>query len=148
MNTSLNKKDQIGDGGFFKEGPERDFGLELVANTRSDLHSQQRVTAKLKEVVINSNSIQAEHLSPDSGPRLLHSVARSDKFLFETWARLPRRWQRPPIHFAVRRQRKRVEQHERRRHRVFRQLVLKKLNEFWNQILSGRPQRRLVGIFV
>src|SRR6267142_2559041 len=123
MSTCLHKQDQIGDGGFFKERPERDFGLELVANTRSNLHSKQRVTAKLKEVVINANSIQAEHLSPDSGPRLLHSVARSEKFLFETWARLPRRWQRPPVHFAVRRKRKRVEQHKRGRHHVFRQLA-------------------------
>src|SRR5438046_155056 len=130
MNTSLHKKDQIGDGRFFEERPERDFGLELVAYTRSNLHSQQRVAAKLKEVVINANSIEAEHLSPDSGPRLLHSVARSDKFLFETWARLPRRWQRPPVYLAVRCQRKCVEQHERGRHHVFRQFALKKLNEF------------------
>ena len=44
--------------------------FESSLNFKPQLHCQQRVTAQLKEIVVNADLLQVENLTPDAAPAL------------------------------------------------------------------------------
>ncbi len=97
---------------------QRQLDIAYLTGTGNNLGRQQRMPAKGKEVVVQTNTLQAQHFAP----------YRSDLlFQLSTWgymfALLPLRiGQRPAIQFAARAQGHAVQTHQLRRHHVFRQL--------------------------
>ncbi len=83
------------------------------------------MAAKLKEIVMDAHPRDAENFAPDSDELFFgERVRRDERFLrlvFEI-----RRRQRVAIHFAVRRKRQRVEEHERRRQHGVGQFLFQK----------------------
>ena len=48
--------------------------FESLAYPTDDLHRHQRMAAKLKEIVLDADSLETENLRPDSRPGLLVAV--------------------------------------------------------------------------
>jgi len=78
------------------------------------------MAAQIKEVVVDTDLVEFQYLSPDRGECLFGGCLRRDESLFGTV--LGSR-QRLPIEFAVRTNRKPIEHDDRRRKHVLGKLV-------------------------
>src|SRR5215216_4184635 len=96
-----------------RTGDSREFGNGLVLKQlpRSkpqpglirpsyDLYAQNRIASKVKEVIVNAYSRDAQHLRPDSGQQLFGWRARSDVVFRKLLRLLIGRWQSLAIHLA------------------------------------------------
>ena len=103
---------EFGDGLVLEELP----GCEVDArrlSERDDLNRQDRVAADGEEVVVDTDTLEAEHAAPDGGELPLDLGLRRHEVLAETGLISPlRRRQRAAIHLAARGQRQRAEEHE------------------------------------
>ena len=88
---------------------------------RDHLHRQQRVPAQLEEVVPAAHPLHAQQLRPDLAPAPARSRPPAPRTPRAAYASPSGRGERPAVHLAVRRERQRLQPHERRRHHVLRQ---------------------------
>src|SRR2546423_8664244 len=93
-----------------------------VSGAGHDLYAEDRISARLEEVVRYPDSLKSEHLRPNPRKLLLDGRARFHVAFISL--ELFRRWQCSQIHFPARRERERVQQHYRRGQHVLRQLLL------------------------
>ena len=89
------------------------------------MHHLERVPTEVEKVVLNSDTIEPQNVTPDCGNLFLEFGARRSEWLFKIRSSEFGRRQRGAIHFAVRRGRKRLQPDKRRRNHVVRKLVLK-----------------------
>ena len=91
----------------------------------------------MEEVVVDADPLDAEDLLPDLGDQQLARRPRRDEGRFPL--ALPfRRGQRPAVELAVRRQRKLVDEHDRRRDHVSRKPLLEVAAQGVSQTLLAR----------
>ena len=64
--NSLNRRPQI-------DGSQRQLNFESSLNLKPQLHCQQRMAAQLEEVVVHTDLLQVENLTPDAMPALPRS---------------------------------------------------------------------------
>src|SRR5437763_10965288 len=55
--------------------------MEDIASPRDDLSGVERVAARFKEIVMNANPVELEHLHPDTGQQFLNKSMWSNKTL-------------------------------------------------------------------
>src|SRR6266850_2091145 len=115
---------QIGKGRFFKQGSSWEIHVEDVPNTRHSLNCQQRMAAQVEEIVVDTDLLHLQHFGPNSSQGLLGLSSWPDKGVSGLQTLVGRSGQRFAIELAIRRQRKALHQHERRRNHVLRQLRL------------------------
>ena len=82
------------------------------------LDRHDAVAAQLKEVVVDPDPLQPQHLGKQPAQ---HRLLRSARRTLQTPSRKLRRRQRTTVELAVRRQRQPIQHHDRRRHHVVRQ---------------------------
>ena len=70
------------------------------------------MTAQVKEVIVDTNPIYLQHLSPNRCQSLFDSIAWRDELFFPVGSRMVGRGKCGLIDFAVRRQWQRVEDYE------------------------------------
>src|SRR5436305_7015626 len=99
-----------------EQAAQRHINFTALADAREQTHRQQRVTSKLKEVVMHTHPLKLENLAPDPGKRLLQRRAR--RHILRSLRPPRRRWQRLAVDLPVRRQRQLVQSHKRRRDHV------------------------------
>ena len=87
------------------------------------LNAQNRIAAEREEIVVHAHALDAEHVGPHGGQCRFRGGLRCRKLLVRLQRR---RRQRATIHFATRRQRQTVDDHECRRHHVRRYVLLDK----------------------
>src|SRR5665213_4138215 len=66
----LNFLGESGDCGFLEEVRERQTHSESLFDLRDHLHGHQGMSAKVEEIVVNSDALQFHQLGPDFGNRL------------------------------------------------------------------------------
>lgn len=93
-----------------EQGCNRQVFAERFFDLRDQAHAQQRMTAQIKKVVVNTNSVELEHTSEDFGELLFDRAARRNKRVGELRAELVGRRQCLAIEFAVGSQRQGIQQ--------------------------------------
>src|SRR5712692_6729860 len=83
-----------------------------ATHTSDELGSQQRVTAQLKEVVLHTDLLQPQDLSPDTCQDLLQRRAGGEKASTSFWPGHLRSGQRSAIQLATGSTRQGLELHE------------------------------------
>src|SRR5215470_563705 len=124
-----------------KQRPQRKLNLKNLANTCHHPRRNQRMAAKLEEVVVHPNPVELEHLAPDRRQRLLRRVAR--RHIFPNLRAPLRGRQRITVNLAVRRQRQGFERDNRRRNHVVRKMPLQLLPKLRSEPLDERRRRWL-----
>src|SRR6266480_641568 len=102
------------------------------------------MAAQLKEVVVYSDSIYSQNLSPDRCQRLLSLITRRYKRLRESRPGTLRRRQPFSIQFAIRCKRKLFEQDKSCGNHVVRKFLAQKTTQARNHIQKDRFSRRLI----
>src|SRR5438309_788088 len=97
---------------------------ELVFDLLDHAHQQERVTSQVEEVVVHAYTVHLQRLLPCLGDEPLYRGARLNQGIVTLRSHLRRSRKRRAIHLAVRRQRKRLEHHERSGNHVIRQSSL------------------------
>src|SRR5262249_25463446 len=69
-------RSQLANSRSSEESLKRQLCFETLANSVNDLRSQKRMTAQIKEAVINAHRLDTQHFSPDFRKQLFRSVAR------------------------------------------------------------------------
>ena len=98
-----------------EQAADRDLDCQRRANAADQPRRQQRVAAKLEEVVVEADLGNAQRLGKQRAQHRLLRVARQTPHRAR---RHHRRRQRPAVELAVRRQRQPFQHDERRRHHV------------------------------
>jgi hypothetical protein len=106
--------------GRLEDVAQRQFNVKGFAQTRDKLRGQQRVSARVEEVVFDADALDAEHLGPHPAQQLLDRRPRRDVAPRQS-ARAVGRGQRAAVDLPVGRQRQTVERDEGRRDHVLRQ---------------------------
>src|ERR1700704_421883 len=119
----VNQLCEVSDSGARKQSLQWYLNLEGVANTRDDSDGKQRVPAKLKEVVMNSNSRKIQHLPPNTHKQILNRRVRADICFFRDL----RFWRRKQfaVDLAAGRSRHGLERHKYCRNHIVRKFLLK-----------------------
>lgn len=106
------------DGRVVEDGADRQFHAERVADRRDQPGRREGVTAEEEEVVVDADRVEAEDVR-ERGAQ--HAFVFGGGGAPGDEGREVRFRQRRAVHLAVRGERQRVEEHERRRHHVRRQ---------------------------
>jgi hypothetical protein len=100
----------------FKQAADRYLNIKARPYPADHTRRQKRVTPKRKEVILDPNSLDPQHLRKQPAQNLLARRARRPK----TAPANHRRRQRSAVKLPVRRQREPIKLHDRRRHHVVR----------------------------
>ena len=100
---------------------QRHVNRQHFVNLRCDARGVQRVPSQLEEIVVGTDAIQAEHISPDLRHHPFGLAAGRHVPVGRSEVVAVGNRQHAAIHLAIGRQRQRIEKHECRRHHVFRQ---------------------------
>ena len=109
-----------GEHGLLEHGAQRELDLHRLPHPRDHLHRQERVPAQHEEVVPRPT-----RSTPSSSAQISASACSTlptgASYSRAAYASPSGRGERPAVQLAVRRERERVQPHERRRHHVRRQ---------------------------
>src|SRR5262245_35524151 len=83
---------ELGNRWRFERLSDRQFDVEAVADPRDQLDGPQRMTADVKEIVVNADALDVQKLQPDLRQRALRCRTGCDVLLFAEKAL--RGWQR------------------------------------------------------
>ncbi len=108
---------ELSDRGRFKQGPKRQIGAESIVHLRDHPGTQQRVSSKSEEIIMDANRHSAQHGFPKSHQLRLQGTARGYIRRAQSRTLMIGRRKRPPVQFPVH-QRHRGQKYERRRHHV------------------------------
>src|SRR5487761_1372014 len=123
-----------------KDSSHRQALPQFLFDLRHQPHSQQRMAAEGKEIIVDADALDLENLSPDARQLLLHRRAR--RLVLHPHHPLALPWLRQPlpIHLPVRRQRQPLHLHIHRRYHVVRQdLAQPSLHFLSSHLLSRFP---------
>src|SRR5207302_5073006 len=95
---------EAGDGRGFEEGPQGQLDLEQLARPDDNLGGEEGVAAKLEEVIVDSDLVDSEDLTPEAGQRLFGGRARADERRSERGPGLVGRHQGATIECGARRE--------------------------------------------
>src|SRR5206468_12935187 len=104
-----------------EEAPQRQVDLERIRNSRHYLCGQQRVASQIKEIVVNTNLVPAQHITPHGGQLFLSLRSRRNESFSQSGPRLRRCWQGTMVYLPIRCQRKLIKDDEECRHHMRRQ---------------------------
>src|SRR5712691_10528410 len=99
----------------FEQAADRNLHIQYRTDTADQSQRQQRMAPKLEEVVVAPNPPDPQNLGKQTAQDLLLRRARQTPY---PRRRQVRRRQRTPVELAVRRQRKTIQNHNRRRNHV------------------------------
>ena len=68
-----------GHGWILEQAIQRQLNLEGRAYARDQLRGEQRVAARLEEVLLNTDAVAMQHLRPEPGQNFLGRVMRRDE---------------------------------------------------------------------
>src|SRR6266487_1031936 len=97
-----------------KQAADRKFDIKARTDTADHTRRKQRMAPEREEVVVDPNPLQAQNLGKQSAQQFLLRTARQTQ---NTRTNLRRR-QRTAVKLPVRRQRKMIQNNDRRRHHV------------------------------
>src|SRR5262249_60448937 len=97
-----------------KQAADRKFNIKARTDAADQTRRQQRMPAKRKKIILDPNSLQPQDLGKQRAQQILPRTARQTH---HTSTNLRRR-QRSTVKLPVRRQRKMLQNHNRRRHHV------------------------------
>src|SRR6266516_4207712 len=133
-----------------KQAADRKFDIKARTDTADHTRRKQRMAPEREEVVVDPNPLQAQNLGKQSAQQFLLRTARQTQ---NTRTNLRRR-QRTAVKLPVRRQRKMIQNNDRRRHHVVgkarpnmrpqRRRIRSRprsQNKIANKLLSPRPIR-------
>src|SRR5262249_25146470 len=100
-----------------EQAADRNLNLQARSDPADQTHRQQRMPAKLEEVVVDPDPRDPKHLRKQPAQDLL---LRRPRIPLHRPTRSLRHRQRTPVELPVRRQRKLIQNHDRRRHHVVR----------------------------
>ncbi|OQM80778.1 hypothetical protein B0E55_02916 [Rhodococcus sp. 66b] len=119
--TATNTRTESGSKPFngrrLEQLPHRHRSIQRLTQPRRHLRRNQRITTEREEIIIQTNTLNAQNIRKRLRHNLFHHRRRSPEH-----RNLQRRnRQRPTIQLPVHRQRNRIQHHKRRRHHVLRQ---------------------------
>ena len=123
--VTVHPRSERADGTCLEQSSHRNRCTQFHAEPRRHLSRHQRIAAECEEIVIDTDTIDTQHITENLSDNLLHRRGRSSK--------LPRREDRirqtSPIELAVGSEWQRIQHHERVGHHVSRQISARELRE-------------------
>src|ERR1043166_1042290 len=105
-------------GGGFEQRPDRNLDIQHTADAADQARRQKRMTAQLKKIVLDADTLKTQNLGKQPRKNLLRGRAR--RTMRQRAGKIRRR-EPTPVKLAVRRQRQAIQNHKRRRNHVVRQ---------------------------